>query len=208
MAGWSCSSQNFSSHLRRSNSSDDLDLVTVLQGFPKHFVLQQPEYRLVTDTMLRMFEDSKSQAPPSELNALIRYQLSALLLRINMTHRQKLVQEHASLLEVHRFKRFQQLVEQHFANWHQVSAYASALGCSEKSLARAAHEVTGVTAKMIIVARISLEAKRLLAHTTSPVARIAERLGFDEPTNFTKFFKREAGCTPAEFRLRQRGRRI
>jgi AraC-like DNA-binding protein len=29
-------------------------------------------------------------------------------------------------------------------------------------------------------------------------------LGFGEATNFSKFFKREAGCTPAEFRQRQR----
>ena len=35
-------------------------------------------------------------------------------------------------------------------------------------------------------------------------AKIADRLGFDEPTNFSKYFKREAGCTPADFRQRQR----
>jgi AraC-like DNA-binding protein len=36
------------------------------------------------------------------------------------------------------------------------------------------------------------------------VVAIAEKLGFDEPTNFSKFFKREVGGTPAEFRKRQR----
>jgi AraC-like DNA-binding protein len=48
-----------------------------------------------------------------------------------------------------------------------------------------------------------LEAKRLLAYTTLPIALIGDRLGFDDPTNFVKFFKREAGCTPGEFRRRQ-----
>lgn len=60
-----------------------------------------------------------------------------------------------------------------------------------------------MTAKAIIAARINLEAKRLLVHTSLPVGTIAEQLGFDEPTNFGKFFKREAGCTPAAFRRAQ-----
>ena len=35
-------------------------------------------------------------------------------------------------------------------------------------------------------------------------AAIADKLGFDEPTNFSKFFRREADDSPAEFRRRQR----
>ena len=57
-----------------------------------------------------------------------------------------------------------------------------------------------MTAKAFIAARIALEAKRLLVHTNYSVATIADKLGFDEPTNFSKFFRREARCTPAEFR--------
>jgi TctA family transporter len=37
-------------------------------------------------------------------------------------------------------------------------------------------------------------------------AAIGDRLGFDEPTNFSKFFRRVEECTPAEFRRRQRAR--
>ena len=103
-----------------------------------------------------------------------------------------------------RFRRFQQLVEERFAQSHQVADYAHRLGYTEKSLARAVTASTGVTAKSFIAARIVLEAKRLLVHTDSSVAAIAEQLGFDEATNFSKFFRREADSTPAEFRRRQR----
>jgi transcriptional regulator GlxA family with amidase domain len=61
----------------------------------------------------------------------------------------------------------------------------------------------GMTAKAFIAARIVLEAKRLLVHTDLSVATIAEKLGFHEATNFSKFFRREADSTPAEFRRRQ-----
>jgi AraC-like DNA-binding protein len=33
-----------------------------------------------------------------------------------------------------------------------------------------------------------------------PVSVIANRLGFDEPTNFVKFFRREVQKSPGEFR--------
>lgn len=102
-----------------------------------------------------------------------------------------------------RFERFRQTVEQRFATWHQVADYAHQLGCTEKTLTRAAMAAVGMSAKVFIASRINLEAKRLLAHTDLPVALIADKLGFDEATNFSKFFKRDTGCTPAEFRRRQ-----
>ena len=71
-------------------------------------------------------------------------------------------------------------------------------------MARAVTAVRGTTAKAVIAARINLEAKRLLVHTDLAVAGIAQKLGFDEATNFSKFFKLEVGCAPAEFRKRQR----
>jgi AraC-like DNA-binding protein len=82
--------------------------------------------------------------------------------------------------------------------------YADQLGYTEKSLARAVAAAAGTTAKAFIAARINLEAKRLLVHTDQPIATLAEKLGFDEATNFSKFFKREVGCTPAEFRKGQK----
>jgi AraC-like DNA-binding protein len=57
-----------------------------------------------------------------------------------------------------------------------------------------------MTAKRVIVERIVLEAKRLLARSALTVAAISHQLGFDEPTNFVKYFKRETGTTPAQFR--------
>lgn len=47
----------------------------------------------------------------------------------------------------------------------------------------------------MIVERIIL-AKRLLAHSPDPVAKISSDLGFDEPTKFVKLFRRETTLTP------------
>jgi AraC-like DNA-binding protein len=93
-------------------------------------------------------------------------------------------------------------VEREYRRWHSVGQYASRLGCSEKSLSRATRTVVDMSAKSLLVDRIVLEAKRLLAHSVSPVAAIAAELGFDEATNFVKFFRRETGVTPGSFRGR------
>jgi AraC-like DNA-binding protein len=39
--------------------------------------------------------------------------------------------------------------------------------------------------------------------TTAPAAHIAARLGFPEPSYFTRFFRRQNGMTPGDFRQRQ-----
>jgi AraC-like DNA-binding protein len=82
----------------------------------------------------------------------------------------------------------------------RVADYAGRLGVSVRTLTRACLGTTGRGAKQIVDAWIALEAKRLLACTDSSVAAVGRRLGFSEPTNFGRFFVRETGVTPGEFR--------
>ena len=148
-------------------------------------------------------EDTLMDAPQDDVHSLLRHQLHTLLTRLRILQGKRHPQAPLVSPAAQRFQRFQQLVEQRFAQWHQVVDYADQLGYTEKSLARAVAAAAGTTAKAFIAARINLEAKRLLVHTDQPIATLAEKLGFDEATNFSKFFKREVGCTPAEFRKGQ-----
>lgn len=184
-------------------TTSDLSLVGVLAGLPRHLALTEAEFRLVGDLLARMHADSQQMLPVAEAHALLRHQLCTLLLRLGRAHRRQ--HEDQSLpapSEMRNFRRLQGLVERSFKSWHQVGPYANALGCTEKTLTRAAVGVAGITAKALITARIALEAKRLLVHTSVSVASIADELGFDDPSNFVKFFRREAGCAPLEFRRR------
>jgi AraC-like DNA-binding protein len=124
-------------------------------------------------------------------------------MRLSIIYERQEARTCANTGAMQRFKDFKQLVERNFARWHQVADYARQLGYAEKSLTRATQAAAGMNAKAFITSRINLEAKRLLAHTDLPVTLIAESLGFAEATNFIKFFKRETGCTPIEFRRQQ-----
>lgn len=148
---------------------------------------------------------SKDAGPASELtgnvNALLRYQFYALMSWLTVVHGERRTQDSRVSTALQRFKRFQKLVEQRYAKWNQLSEYATELGCTEKTLTRATTLAIGMSAKAFISKRINLEAKRLLTHTDLTVGAIAEKLGFQEASHFSKFFKREANCTPREFRV-------
>ncbi len=61
---------------------------------------------------------------------------------------------------------------------------------------------TGKSANKWIQDKLIVEAKALLSGSRSSVKEIAYKLGFSEPTHFTKFFKRNVGTTPNQYRSR------
>jgi AraC family transcriptional activator of pobA len=63
---------------------------------------------------------------------------------------------------------------------------------------------TGVTAGHLIRQRVLTEAKRQLVFTTQPIHDIAYDLAFADPSHFARFFRKQTGTTPHEFR-EQRG---
>ncbi|MEU6228813.1 helix-turn-helix transcriptional regulator [Streptomyces sp. NPDC047042] len=103
------------------------------------------------------------------------------------------------------YARFRAELERSYATTRRAADYAHRLGYTVKTLTRACTAATGQPVKHVIDARVALEGRRLLAHTDEPVATIARRLGFPEPTNFGKFFTRHVGETPGSFRQTHRG---
>ena len=63
--------------------------------------------------------------------------------------------------------------------------------------------VSQCSAKALIDQRIALEAKRMRHHSQSSIAQIGHQIGlqigFTEPTNFVKFFRRIVATTPQAF---------
>ncbi|MGH6638202.1 MAG: helix-turn-helix domain-containing protein [Polaromonas sp.] len=183
---------------------DTLSVAHLFEALPTRLTLDRETHREVQRTIVQMRTDARLPASAQLRNALLRHQLCALLLRLSTVAPESGADRPAAA-SLARFRRFRELVEQHYRQWHQVAPYADRLGCASKSLTRATQDVAGVSAKAFVAQRITLEAKRLLVHTTESVQGVGAALGFDEPTNFVKFFRREAGCTPQQFRLRQAG---
>jgi len=95
---------------------------------------------------------------------------------------------------------FTDLLEHQFKNNKSVVKYAPQLSITEKKLGQATKQVLGKLPKDMIDARVLLEAKRFLTHSQLTVKEIGFELGFDEATNFIKYFKKSTGQTPIEFK--------
>ena len=79
--------------------------------------------------------------------------------------------------------------------------YAQHLNVHINYLNRALKEVTGKSTTAHITERIITEAKALLLHTDWSISEIAYALGFEYPTYFNNFFKKQTGTNPKSFRL-------
>lgn len=95
---------------------------------------------------------------------------------------------------------FKDLLERHYKTKRNVSFYAQQLAISERRLGQATNTFLGKLPKEMINERIILEAKRLLVYGNHSIKEIAYDLGFEEPTNFIKHFKKQTSQTPLEFR--------
>jgi len=80
------------------------------------------------------------------------------------------------------------------------SDFALRLSVHVNHLNRAIRETTGKTTTDHIAERLLSEAKSLLKHTDWNIAEIGYCLGFEEPTHFNNFFKKQTQTTPSSFR--------
>ena len=195
--GWivMCGPQFASESSISANKEEMLDV-------PTRHHLHGRDREIVVASIERMHEDTLRAGDARTLDALLHHELAALFARLRLCARSEAAIKNGGGANAELFRRFRMDVKRNIATTHRVADYARMAGCSEKTLGRAVLAATGDTAKAYLSRRLTLEAKRLLANTTLGIAVVAERLGFDEPSNFVKFFRRGAKEAPGEFRRR------
>lgn len=147
-------------------------------------------------------EYGRTDGGPVSARAM-QHLLAALVLRLGRLAARREAGLPVSPVRAELFRLFEAEVERNFFRTRTVADYARRLGYAERTLARAVQEAGGISPKAYIDDRVLLEAKRLLVHTGLDAGRIAARLGFSEPTNFAKFFRKGTGLAPGTFRKRE-----
>lgn len=182
-------------------------LLEVRLGPPDATLISLPKERLrsVSSTARALAEAYEvADGQPVSLREL-QLLLSALMLQVIRAH--DAVRERSHRVEpriLSTYRRFLLDLEKHFARSRNATDYAARTGCSVRTLSRACEAVAGTSPKHLIERRVTLEAKRLLAHSLMSVSAIGSALGFSEPTNFVKFFRRCEGLAPSAFRRQKK----
>lgn len=96
--------------------------------------------------------------------------------------------------------RFVNLIEENYTKGLQASSYAEMLFVSLRTLSNLTLQLINKKPSEMIHERIILEAKRLLLHSELNVNQIANKIGFEDPSYFVKYFKKYTGQSPTFFR--------
>lgn len=94
---------------------------------------------------------------------------------------------------------FERLIEQNYKQMRSPGEYARQMNITERHLNRITRISLNKTPTDLILDKITLEAKRILAHTTSSIGQVAESLGYTDVSYFSRLFKKKTGQTPKEF---------
>lgn len=105
-----------------------------------------------------------------------------------------------SLSTNHIASNFLRLAQEHFRRERFLTFYADKLQITPKHLSRTVKTVTGISASEWIDRLVILEAKVLLKSSSLNIQQIADSLNFPSQSFFGKYFKKNVGVSPKEFR--------
>lgn len=98
------------------------------------------------------------------------------------------------------YNQFLDAVERFYYRYADVAFYAEQLNVSSPYLGQVTRRIAGRSPKTIIDERITAEIVSLLTTTTYPLKEIAHRLGFSSQAHLSRFFKKQKGISPLQYR--------
>jgi AraC family transcriptional activator of pobA len=141
-------------------------------------------------------ETTENQRTALDMVRLLLLELFILIGRTTITPQLK----QASPYNLTLLKNFKNLIETNYINNRLPKDYAGLLYITPNHLNALCNDLLGMPAGEVIRNRVVLEAKRLLVNPQLGITEVANHLNFADNSYFTKFFKKQAGITPEEFR--------
>jgi AraC-like DNA-binding protein len=151
------------------------------------------------NALLTVFYDEFSTQDTIQ-GEMLRMLLKRLIIKLTRLAKEQFLKESLTDQELTLVRRFNLLVETNYRIIHSVRSYADMLNKSPKTLANVFALYNQQSPRQIIHERIALEARRLLLYSDKSTKEIAAELGFEEVSNFSRFFKKQVKLAPSDFR--------
>ncbi|OJJ23128.1 hypothetical protein BKI52_01895 [marine bacterium AO1-C] len=188
---------SFEEELITQNISEK-NLFHFLHLFYTQSIVVQEEQLVELNPYLTLLKNAQKSAQLHLKSELIQSVLMALLFQImQLSAMDKKTLESQRFLD---FIRLKQLLRKHLYEFHNAKDYAQMLSVSYKYLNDICKENSNQTIKAFIDNWLMLEIKRLIIENKHSLQEIAFKMGFEEPSNFIRFFKKYAGQSPGQFK--------
>lgn len=188
-------------YLKKNLIHSDIVSYYRLYNYHLHEPVMQPQETKDENFQYIFKEIEREYAYPDNFakDEILRLLLKGVLLKAERVKRTAIVeQKNTEWFAL--FGRYKEHLEANYASTRSVKDYAGMLKISPKHLNSVCKSIAGTTAKQCIDNFMVLEIKRALATSNASVQEITYTFGFDEPTNFVKYFKKHTGYSPAQFR--------
>jgi AraC family transcriptional activator of pobA len=167
-------------------------------SLPSNLELQPDECKEI-DFYLSEIEKESENSGYSKKEILRSY-TEILLVKLSRIYQAVYQIDHIIPSTEDRFRLLENAIEIHFRTNRQASFYADELNLSLKQLNRLTKSSVGKTISELLIDRVILESQRLLTYSDDSIAEIAAQLGFDDPSYFTRLFRKKISATPEQFR--------
>ncbi len=188
------------SYLEEMEAQKTMLLFNELLGVPK-LQLTNKDFQNVSQIISRINEEYFHKNDNYSLG-IIRSEIHILITQLfRIKAKSKKIDFEKRYLK--EFVAFQDLTEKNITKTTKVTDYAQMLGISTKTLNTITKSIVHKSAKAFIDEICVKQIKRLLINTELSIKEIAYQSGFEETTNFYKYFKRQTNNTPEQFRTTQ-----
>jgi AraC-like DNA-binding protein len=176
----------------------DTCLLDTVKSCPVIHVPQQMT-TIIQELFCRFTEEFNKQEPDADI-------ILSSYLKILTTHARRIKNNYlskealANKPQYTLFRKYKIAVEQNYKTRHTVQDYAMDMQTTTRALNDVTRKFANKSALEIIQDRIILEAKRRLYHDSKSIKELGYELGFEDPAYFTRFFKKNVGLAPQNFK--------
>ncbi len=196
LKGWIISlSDNVLEHMIKREA----EVVEAIEMFQVTKVVKKEYSEEVFKTMLNCIKEYQSQDTGRLL--MLEYLVGQLIVQLRrLPQSLQYTIPMANNSAIIYYRRFKQLIRESSSYKKTIEEYAADLKIASGHLSRICNSVAFKSPKEIIIDYYITQAQLFFSDGEKSISEVSYALGFDDPSYFSRVFKRKIGLTPNEFR--------